>query len=225
LSINAAARENIRMIHRRMTLLGAVAALAVPSLPRPAAAASTWSVGWRLPADLRFIDGNGGPVGMDVLGRGVAIVRIGGLWCPPCRAERPEVDAFEAAHPRIPIFLAVSAGRGISVEDAFQAEIADFRRRGRDLARVMRRDPMGARIVAPPQVPHTLVLRDGIAIESLSGIGSYQGRRSFLDAAPTWRTYVEAVLLCAAPDLLEADAVLPASRAIAQRRAPDACRA
>jgi thiol-disulfide isomerase/thioredoxin len=162
---------------------------------------------------------------MDVLGRGVAIVRIGGLWCPPCRAERPEAEAFESAHPRVHLLLVVAAPPGGSIDHAFQAEIADFRQRGRDLARVMRRDPTGARIPAPPNVPHTLVLRDGVAIESLSGIGSYQGRRGLLDAAPTWRTYIEAALFCAAPDLLEADAVLPAARAIAQRRAPDACRA
>lgn len=213
------------MIRRRTALLGAVAALAAPALPRPAAAAAAWSVGWRLPADLRFLDGNGRPVGMDVLGRGIAIVRVGGLWCPPCMVERPDADAFEAAHPRVPLFLAVASPPGGSVDQAFQAETADFRRRGRDLARVMRRDPSGARIPPPPTVPHTLVLRDGVALESLSGLGSYQGRRGLLDAAPTWRSYVEAALLCAAPDVLEPGAVLPQARAIAQRRAPDACRA
>lgn len=212
------------MIRRRAALLGA-AALATPFLARPAAAASVWSVGWRLPADLRFIDGNGRTIGMDVLGRGIVIIRVGGLWCPPCVSERPDADAFADAHPRVPLFLAVAAQPGGSVEQAFQAEIADFRRRGRDLARVMRRDPSSARIPAPPTVPHTLVLRDGIALESLSGIGSYQGRRGLFDAAPTWRSYVEAALLCAVPNSLDQTAVLSQSRSIAQRRAPDACRA
>jgi thiol-disulfide isomerase/thioredoxin len=213
------------MIRRRLVLFGAVAALVAPALPRAAAASSAWSVGWRLPVDLRFIDGNGRSIGMDILGRGLAIIRVGGLWCPPCMAERSEVDSFEAAHPRVPLFLAVTSAPGGSIDHAFQAEIADFRQRGRDLARVMRRDPTGARISAPPIVPHTLVLRDGVAIESLSGIGSYQGRRGLFDAVPTWRTYIEAALLCAAPNLLEANAVLPAAHAIVQRRAPDACRA
>jgi hypothetical protein len=79
----------------------------------------------------------------------------------PRRAERPETDAFETAYPRIPLLRAVAAGRRIGVEDAFQAESADFRRRGRNLARGMHHDPTSARIPAPPKVPHTLVLRDG----------------------------------------------------------------
>jgi len=213
------------MIRRRIALLGAAAVLATPFLPRPAAAASVWSTGWRLPADLRFIDGNGRTIGMDVLGQGIAIIRVGGLWCPPCVSERSDADSFADAHPRVPLFLAVAAQPGGTVDQAFQAEIDDFRRRGRDLARVMRRDPSSARIPPPPTVPHTLVLRDGLALESLSGIGSYQSRRGLFDAAPTWRSYVEAVLICVAPDSLEQAAVLPQSRAIAQRRAPDACRA
>jgi hypothetical protein len=78
----------------------------------------------------------------------------------PCRAERPETDAFETAYPRIPLLRAVAAGRRIGVEDTFQAKSADFRRRGRDLARGMHRDPTSASIPAPPKVPPTLVLRD-----------------------------------------------------------------
>jgi hypothetical protein len=50
---------------------------------------------------------------------------------------------------------------------------------------------------------------------------SDQGRCGLFDAAPTRRTCIEAVLLCAAPDLLQADAVLPSSRAVARHRASD----
>ena len=214
---------NAPSLYRR-TALAAVASLGVAPFPA-LATTNPWSRGATFPADLRLIDGEGRRFAASAWARGFAIIRVGGLWCPPCVAERPSAEAFADAHPGAPVFLIVVAAPGNTVDRAFEQELADARRRGRPLAHILRRDPDGPRPAPPPSVPHTLVLRDGVAIESLSGRQSYEGRReSMSDGPPTWRSYVEAALLCAGGPLVRR-AVLPEAERLAARRAADACRA
>jgi len=207
----------------RRAALAAVAALGIAPL-QAAASADPWSRGAVFPPDLRLIDGEGRRFAAAIWARGVVVLRVGGLWCPPCVAERPSAEAFAAAHPAVPVFLIAAAAPGRTVDHAFEQELADARRRGRPLAGILRRDPDGPRAPPPSVVPHTLVLRDGVAIESLSGRQSYEGRReSMSEAALSWRAYVEAALICAGGPLVRR-AVLPEAERLAARRAADACR-
>jgi hypothetical protein len=52
------------------------------------ASAHPWSRGAGLPSKLRLIDGEDRRVRASAWGTGFSILRVGGLWCTPCVAER-----------------------------------------------------------------------------------------------------------------------------------------
>ncbi len=115
------------------------------------------SVGEKAP-DFIAADLSGNPVRLgDYLGRPVWI-NFWGSWCPPCRAEMPELDAaYREAQPKGLVLLAVSVGEN-------KDTVANYlRQTGFDIPAVLDADGLVATQYAVTGFPtHVFVDRDGI---------------------------------------------------------------
>jgi len=62
---------------------------------------------------LALVNVAGGKVDLHEYAGKVVVVNFWGSWCPPCRAEIPEISKWSAEHPDIPVLgVAVNSGGG-----------------------------------------------------------------------------------------------------------------
>jgi thiol-disulfide isomerase/thioredoxin len=162
----------------RRNLLAAMvgATLAIPTVPRQAAAAPgdgglsklrETPEGRPLPENLVFQDADGRETRFDAFrGRGL-IVNFWATWCPPCVAEMPALDRAHAALARDGIeVLALSSDRG------GRAQVEPFYQRTALRHLAMWFDPRGAtgRALGVRGLPTTVIIdRSGKEVARLEG--------------------------------------------------------
>ncbi|MDT8902023.1 TlpA family protein disulfide reductase [Anaeroselena agilis] len=151
-------------------LAAAVAAGCAPApapvpAPKPPASVSTPEPGVTAgKAAPRFTLGSldGAQVAAPVPGK-VTVLNFWATWCPPCRAEMPELDKFAAANPAV-AFYAVNLEEPASKVAAFLGE------RGLSLPGLLDAGGDAARAYRIRSIPTTVVVdRDGIIRYRKSG--------------------------------------------------------
>ncbi len=67
---------------------------------------------------LALVNVAGGEVDLDALKGQVVVVNFWGTWCPPCRAEIPEISAWAVDHPDVRVLgVAVNSGSGAQLAE------------------------------------------------------------------------------------------------------------
>ncbi|MEQ9213448.1 MAG: TlpA disulfide reductase family protein [Marinovum algicola] len=109
--------------------------------------------------ELRFADGDGGPITLADFRDKVVLLNIWATWCGPCRAEMPTLDRLQAALGGLDFeVVALSIDRaGIEAVDRFYAEIGV-----KHLGRYIDVSAKAARDLGAYGLPTTLLIdRDG----------------------------------------------------------------